>query len=61
MPVKSRPPTYRHIARTRDERPVPAPCREFGVDSFPWKPGERVDGAPRRKHFVSESMNDREG
>jgi hypothetical protein len=63
LPVKSRPPTYqRHIARTRDERPVPASRTEFGVESFLWKPGERVDGPPRvtRVHFVSETMNDRE-
>ena len=39
----------RRISRTRDE-------------FFLWKPGERVDGPPRvtRKHFVSETMNDRE-
>ena len=45
--------------RRRRERPVTASRTDIGI--FPWKPGERVDGPPRRKHFVSESLNDREG
>jgi hypothetical protein len=61
--VKSHSTTYRRSVRTRDDRRVPASRTEFGVEIFPWKPGERVDGPPRvaRKHFVSESLNDREG